>query len=83
MLVEEIRSAAAGDDGYAALIGAVSAEFSARWDRMDPAVRQYWVIREELSTDDGIVFYGNRIIVPDRRSVLSKHHASYQGIVGT
>jgi len=85
LLLEEIRSAATRDSGYAALIDAVSTGFPARRDQTDPAVRQYWVIREELSTDDGLVFYGSRVIVPAeaRRSILSKLHASHQGIVRT
>ena len=85
LLLEEIRAAATRDSGYAALIDAVSSGFPARRDQTDPAVRQYWVIREELSTDDGLVFYGSRVIVPAeaRRSTLSKLHASHQGIVRT
>jgi hypothetical protein len=84
LLLEEIRSAAR-DVGYAALVDAMSAGFPALRDQTDPAVRQYWVIREELSTDDGLVFYGSRVIVPAeaRRSILSKLHVSLKLILTT
>ena len=84
-LMDELRSAAVSDEAYAALIEAVTTGFSARRDRLDLSVRQFWNIREELSTDDGLVFYGKRVIVPHsaRRAVLSKLHAAHQGIVRT
>lgn len=84
-LLDELRTAAQGDVGYAATIEAIVAGFPARRDRTDMAVRQYWSIREQLSTDDGLIFFGSRVVVPPaaRRSVLAKLHASHQGIVRT
>lgn len=84
-LMNDLRKAANGDTGYASLVEAVLTGFPARRDRTDLAVRQYWTIREQLSIDDGLVFFGSRVVVPSaaRRSVLARLHASHQGIVRT
>ena len=51
--------------------------------RTDLAARQYWSIRESLSLDDGLGFFGSRIVMPvaTRCGVLAKLNASHQGIV--
>ena len=84
-LLDELRSAASSDPEYTALLDAVRKGFPCRRDRTPLSIRQYWSIREQLSADDGLVFYGSRILVPvsARRSVLSKLHSSHQGIVRT
>ena len=85
MLLDELRVAAAADAGYKTLIDAVAAGFPARREHTDLAARQYWIIRKELSTDGGLVYYGGRIVVPfaARRSVLDRLHSSHQGITRT
>ena len=84
-LLDELRHVAGQDSGYAALIEATSSGFPARRDRVDPAVLKYWTIRQQLSVDDGLVYFGSRVIVPSeaRRNVLAKLHSSHQGIVRT
>jgi hypothetical protein len=46
---------------------------------------QFWSIRDQLSTDGGLVLYGSRIVIPlaSRRTILTKLHAAHQGIVRT
>ena len=84
-LMDSLAAAAEGDAGYAALVEAVLTGFLPRRDQMHLAVRQYWTIRQQLSVDDGLVFFGNRVVVPlsARRDVLTRLHASHQGIVRT
>ena len=84
-LLDELRDLANRDLGYAALINAVSNGFPSRRDQTNPAVLQYWTLRQQLSVDDGLVYFGCRIVVPAaaRRNVLAKLHASHQGIVRT
>ena len=75
--------AAAADPDYLALVEAVSAGFPQRRDHTAPRIRQFWSIREQLSVDDRLVFYGSRVIVPAalRRRMLNNLHSSHQGIV--
>ena len=51
--------------------------------RLDPRVRPYFDFREELNIVDGIVYKGQRIVVPDsmRSEALKILHAAHQGIV--
>ena len=53
-------------------------------DVPDP-VMPYWNIRDELSTYNGIVFNGERIIIPEslRAEILEILHKSHSGIVRT
>lgn len=48
-------------------------------------VRSYWQYKEEVHESDGIMYRGNRIIIPSsqRRDLLHKIHASHQGIVSS
>ena len=46
-------------------------------------IRQYWTFREEISCIDGLLFKGQKLIVPQalRAQMLEKIHESHQGIV--
>lgn len=79
LLMNDLRTADKSYASYASLIDAVRTGFPTRRDRTDLAVRQYWSIRKQLSTNDGLVYFENRIIVPSnaRRNVLAKLHASH------
>ena len=45
----------------------------------------YFHIRDELGTEDGVIYRGERCVVPSsmRKDILSKVHAAHMGIVGT
>jgi hypothetical protein len=47
------------------------------------SVRQFWKIREDLSVDDGLVFFGQRTVIRKsaRHKLLLKLHAVYKEIV--
>ena len=49
------------------------------------SVMPYWNIRDEISSYNGIVFKGDRIIIPDslRRELLETLHKAHSGIVRT
>jgi hypothetical protein len=69
---------------YTELIAAIMDGFTlVPRQKMAQSVRQFWKIREELSVDDGLVLFGQRIVIPKsaRRRILRKLHAPHQGIV--
>ena len=48
-------------------------------------IRMYWGYREELSTYNGVVYKGNRVVVPKslRSRMVKMLHKSHLGMVGT
>ena len=47
----------------------------------DPNVTEYWTYRDEISIYNGVMYKGERVIVPVtlRRELMSRIHASHQG----
>ena len=48
----------------------------------DPLIRQYWPIRDELHVIQGVVYAGERIVIPNsmRSEMLQKLHESHLGM---
>jgi hypothetical protein len=82
-MLDDLRVAAASDADYAELIAAIIDGFTVPRHQTHQSVRQFWKIREDLSVDDGLVLFGQRIVIPKsaRRDLLRKLHAAHQGIV--
>lgn len=83
--IEHLRAICKSDADYLLLVEAVERGFPRRSQDASPAVLPYWNIRHELSTDDGIVLYNARLIIPPsaRRDILDKLHAAHQGVERT
>ena len=81
-MLEELRAAAIADPQYEELVLAVENGFTSDSEKLEPFVRQFWNIRNELWTDDGLVLYGSRLVIPvsKRAKILSKLHVAHQGI---
>ena len=49
---------------------------------LQPTISPYFHIRDELASQDGIIFRGDRIVIPKslRKQMLSDLHAAHQGI---
>jgi hypothetical protein len=84
-LLADLRSMAVGDADYTILAAAVKSGFGTDRAHVSNYIRQFWFIRHQLSTEDGLVLFGSRIVVPfsSRRNILQKLHATHQGIVRT
>lgn len=50
--------------------------------QVSKSIRQYWSCRNELSLEDGLVMFGERIIIPRTKQdeVLQKLHYGHQGV---
>ena len=81
-LLDDLRTAASADADYMALVHAIENGFPADRKLLPPAVRQYWSVRNDLWTDEGLAMKDARIIIPaaKRSEVRAKLHAAHQGI---
>ena len=52
---------------------------------LSPTITPYFHLRDELTTQEGLVFRGDRVVIPKslRKQVLNELHAAHQGIVST
>lgn len=80
-----IRKATPSDPVLLALGETVSAGWPRHLSDVPECVRTFWNYRDEIATLDGILYKGERIIVPAslRRDVLERLHAGHQGVAAT
>ncbi|KAJ8382942.1 hypothetical protein SKAU_G00037200 [Synaphobranchus kaupii] len=78
----EIQEATTQDPQLAALRKATLAGWPDAKKRFPPSIQEYWNHRDELSEIDGILFKGDKIIVPRklRENMLERIHAGHMGV---
>ena len=81
-LLEELRAAAKTDPVYKKVCDFIVSGFPEKPDGLDPEVRGFWKIRDDLSICDGLLLKSDKLVVPQatRKSVLQALHDSHQGI---
>ena len=84
-LIDGLQGAASNDCQYAELLQLVETGFPASSTAVTPNLRHYWKLGAELSSEDGMVLFNSRIVIPqgERLNILRHLHASHQGIVRT
>ena len=82
---QELKTHAQQDSIYQQLVSQIEKGFPARKEDLPSTLMPYWKFSHNLTTENGIVFLGCRIVVPKtlRPRVLADLHASHQGIVRT
>ena len=80
--VREIQSATEGDILLRTLKDVILRGWPDKINLVPAEIRDYWMFREELSVQNGILLKGSRIIVPTgmRSIMLDKLHASHLGV---
>jgi len=83
--LDEIRANTQNDMTLQALIDVIRVGWPESRDEVDPVVRPYFSFQDELSVLDGVVYRGQRIVVPEcmRSEALGKLHYAHQGMVRT
>ena len=82
--VSEIRRATARDPVLAAVQRRVIEGWPADSDRISPELQPYFHRRNELSTEDGVLLWGGRVVIPGvlRKELLTLLHQGHPGMVG-
>ena len=79
--LSEIRVATANDDTLQGLQKVIMAGWPERIKSLPAEIREYWTIRDELTVADGLVFRGNRLVIPSelRSDMLGLLHEGHMG----
>ena len=82
--IEEIREENQRDDAMQALEMVIFNGWPKKKKDLSRDVTPYYQVRDQLSVQNGIVFYGSRCVIPRalRASVLSRIHRSHIGVEG-
>jgi len=80
--LEQIRQETNKDASLKTLMTLISAGWPNDKLQSPLCVREYWPYRDELSTQNGLVFRGTRIIIPHsvRTEMTARAHCSHLGI---
>ncbi|XP_055612508.1 uncharacterized protein K02A2.6-like [Uranotaenia lowii] len=83
--LEEIKTETNKDQSMQLIIEYVQHGWPVTADRVPDSVKIYFNFRDELSTQDGLVFRGDRIVIPHvlRRKLVDCCHISHNGIEST
>ena len=77
----DLQQATAADKELQTLKRTVQVGWPERVGAVDPAIRAYWTIRDELHETEGLLFKGYKIIIPTslRSDMLGIIHETHQG----
>ena len=77
-----MQAAAAGDEDYQSLRAQVTRGWPETASELPPELRQYFTFADEIVVSGGLMFKGNRVIVPlsARDLMLQRIHSSHIGV---
>ena len=80
--LEEIKEETAKDPGLKKVMKCIIEGWPNSKDNIPNETKSYWSFREELSIINGIVFKGERLVIPEvmRKKVLKQLHQFHMGI---
>ena len=80
--LEEIRRETANDPELMSVMKTILAGWPLQRANCNPAVAAFWHVREQLSTADGLILRGTRVVIPRsmQKMVLKKIHEGHMGI---
>ena len=82
--LNDIRSATAEDDTLSAVISFVESEWP-KDKTVSDDIRPYYIVRESFSSQDGVVYRGERIVVPQslQKKLINLAHEFHFGLTKT
>ena len=81
----EIQQATASDSTLQLVIQQITVGWPDTMQECPPETHAYYTVRDELTTQDGIVFKGYRCVIPKklRRDIRQRLHATHTGLQST
>ena len=83
--LDDLKRTAQEDDTYQQLLAAVSHGFPSSKEMLPRSLLQFWNVRDRLSSHDGLILKGCRILIPhaSRKATMESLHDAHQGIERT
>ena len=80
--LEEIRRETANDPELAVVMQTILKGWPSNRVNCEPEATEFWNARDQLSTADGIILNGTRVVIPRkmRKTILTKIHEGHMGI---
>ncbi|XP_054283219.1 uncharacterized protein K02A2.6-like [Macrosteles quadrilineatus] len=80
--LKQMKDLTAQDVTLRALTTVITAGWPRSKEEVSAQLREYWNFRDELVAHDGLVFRGNRLVVPItmRKEMLKRIHSSHPGL---
>ena len=80
--MEEFKEETAKDETLQLLSRQVIQGWPDSGKKIVPALKPYWPLRDDISVEDGLIFLGSRVIVPEslRGNILQQIHGGHFGI---
>ena len=78
---QEVRQHTQADDTLQTLLNTILTGWPAKKDEVPVGIRTYWGYRDEITAQNGILFKGPCVIIPQslRARMLARTHSSHQG----
>ena len=82
--LDQILMSAADDNNYIALAQLITHGFPASRSNVEQQLREYWEVRDRLSSSNGLILMSHRIVIPRSlcQQILNNLHAAHQGTTG-
>ena len=79
---QQLKTATSKDQTLQTLMGTVLTGWSENKGDTPVNIHSYWLYREEISAQDGVLYRGSRVIIPHsmRAVMLQKVHSSHEGV---
>ena len=79
---DKVCTATSGDIEMHRLVKTIESGMPDKRTSLPPSIKDYFPLRDQLSTVDGVAIYKDRIIVPPslRKDILTALHSAHQGV---
>ena len=80
--LDEIRDKTSRDEELQLLAQTVTQGWPEKRHQVQPLIREYWAIRDDVSVENGVLMAGSRIIIPRtmQQEILTKIHQGHLGM---
>ena len=82
--IPHVQRATSDDQSLQRLMSTIHSGFPSTRQQLDPDIRDFWSVKDNLWTTNAIIMFKDRIVIPQsiRKHVLASLHGAHQGVKG-